>query len=104
MILAGNRWHASRTSAAAGTVAAPRSGSSTPRTTARGVSFTLASAGLLDAPTDSSGLARFGKPGKGKWVTIDTNAGHALMVVAGLRFGTVGRGGRARAGRRHRAR
>jgi hypothetical protein len=55
------------------------------------VSFALASAGYLQGPTDSSGLARFGKPGPGKWVTIYANAGHAFMVVAGLRFDTSGR-------------
>jgi hypothetical protein len=55
------------------------------------VSFALAAAGLIRSPMDSSSLARFGKPGPGKWVTIYANAGHAFMVVAGLRFDTVGR-------------
>jgi cell wall-associated NlpC family hydrolase len=55
------------------------------------VSFALASAGLIDAPMDSSALARFGRPGRGKWVTIYANAGHAFMTVAGLRFDTSGR-------------
>jgi hypothetical protein len=40
---------------------------------------------------DSTRLARFGKPGPGKWVTIYANAGHAWMTVAGLRFDTSGR-------------
>jgi hypothetical protein len=55
------------------------------------VSFALAAAGLLDSPMDSSTLARFGRPGRGRWVTIYANAGHAFMTVAGLRFDTSGR-------------
>jgi cell wall-associated NlpC family hydrolase len=55
------------------------------------VSFALASAGLIDSPMDSSALAGFGRPGRGRWVTIYANAGHAFMTVAGLRFDTSGR-------------
>jgi hypothetical protein len=55
------------------------------------VSFALAAAGLVDRPMDSSALARFGKAGPGRWVTIYANAGHAFMTVAGLRFDTSGR-------------
>jgi len=55
------------------------------------MSFALASAGLLKAPTNSTGFESFGKPGPGKWVTIYANAGHAFMVIAGLRFDTSGR-------------
>jgi cell wall-associated NlpC family hydrolase len=55
------------------------------------VSFALAAAGLVDSPMDSSTLARYGKPGPGRWVTIYANAGHAFMTVAGLRFDTSGR-------------
>src|SRR5256714_2507204 len=54
------------------------------------VSFALANAGYLDSPLDSTGLAHFGKPGRGRWVTIYANAGHAFMVVGGARFDTVG--------------
>ena len=57
------------------------------------VSFALATAGLADAPMDSGTLARWGKPGPGRWVTIYANAGHAFMTVAGLRFDTSGRRG-----------
>ena len=58
------------------------------------VSFALAGAGLLDAPLNSSGFMRYGKPGRGRWITIYTNPGHMFMVVAGLRFDTSGaRGG-----------
>ena len=55
------------------------------------VSFALAAAGLVDSPMDSTALARFGRPGPGRWVTIYANAGHAFMTVAGLRFDTSGR-------------
>jgi hypothetical protein len=55
------------------------------------VSFALAAAGLVDSPMDSSTLARYGKAGPGRWVTIYANAGHAFMTVAGLRFDTSGR-------------
>jgi hypothetical protein len=55
------------------------------------VSFALAGAGLVDAPMDSSTLARWGAPGPGRWVSIYANAGHAFMTVAGLRFDTSGR-------------
>ena len=30
----------------------------------------------------------WGERGKGEWVTVYANAGHAYMVVAGLRFDT----------------
>jgi hypothetical protein len=54
------------------------------------VSFVLASAGLLSAPLDSGRLMSWGKPGRGKWVTIYANQGHVWMVVAGIRFDTSG--------------
>jgi peptidoglycan hydrolase-like protein with peptidoglycan-binding domain len=54
------------------------------------VSFALHGAGLLKVSRDSTGLESFGKAGYGKWVTIFGNAGHAYMVVAGLRFDTSG--------------
>jgi hypothetical protein len=56
------------------------------------VSYVLHAAGLLDAARDSSGFMRFGVRGKGSWITIYTNPGHAYMVIAGLRFDTSGRG------------
>jgi hypothetical protein len=55
------------------------------------VSFALAAAGLVDRPMDSTTLSHYGKPGRGRWVTIYANAGHAFMTVAGLRFDTSGR-------------
>ncbi len=54
------------------------------------VSFALYAAGLIDGPSDSSGLMHWGKPGKGKWITIYSNPGHVYMEVAGIRFDTSG--------------
>ena len=54
------------------------------------VSFALASAGLLDRSLTSGQLEGWGKPGKGKWVTIWTNDGHVFLEVAGVRFDTTG--------------
>ena len=56
------------------------------------VSYALAAAGLVNASMPSGGYMKWGKPGKGKWVTIYTNPGHMYMVVAGVRFDTVARG------------
>jgi cell wall-associated NlpC family hydrolase len=54
------------------------------------VSYALAAGGLLSGPLDSGRLMHWGKPGRGKWVTIYTNPGHVFMVVAGVRFDTSG--------------
>ena len=54
------------------------------------VSFALAFAGLLGGPLDSGRLMRWGKPGRGKWVTVWSSPGHVFMEVAGLRFDTSG--------------
>ena len=54
------------------------------------ISYALASAGLLNAPMASGPLMGWGKPGKGKWITIYSNPGHVFMVVAGVRFDTSG--------------
>jgi hypothetical protein len=56
------------------------------------VSFALAGAGLLGSPHASGDFMGFGKPGRGKWITIYANPGHIFMIVAGLRFDTSGRG------------
>ena len=54
------------------------------------VSFALANAGLLAGPQTSGALMGWGKPGKGRWITIYSNPGHVFMVVAGVRFDTSG--------------
>jgi cell wall-associated NlpC family hydrolase len=52
------------------------------------VSYALAAAGLLSGPLASGPLMSWGRPGKGKWLTIYSNPGHVFMVVAGVRFDT----------------
>jgi hypothetical protein len=45
----------------------------------------------MEGSMDSSGFMRFGDAGRGQWITIRANSGHAYMMVAGLRFDTSGR-------------
>jgi cell wall-associated NlpC family hydrolase len=52
------------------------------------VSYALHGAGLLSRPLDSGEFMSWGPRGRGTWVTIRSNSGHAYMVVAGLRFDT----------------
>jgi hypothetical protein len=52
------------------------------------VSFALHGGSLLARPRDSSSFLRFGQAGKGTWITIYTNPGHAFAVIAGLRLDT----------------
>jgi cell wall-associated NlpC family hydrolase len=52
------------------------------------VSFAMHGAGLLAAPRDSSSFMRYGVAGKGQWITVYTNPGHAFVVIAGLRLDT----------------
>ena len=54
------------------------------------VSFALHGGGLLSAPLDSGGLMSYGAPGPGTWITVYANPGHALVVIAGLRWDTSG--------------
>jgi peptidoglycan hydrolase-like protein with peptidoglycan-binding domain len=54
------------------------------------VSYALHGADLLDSPLDSSGFETYGRRGRGTWITIRANSGHAYMMVAGLRFDTSG--------------
>ncbi len=55
------------------------------------ISYALHGAGLLDSALDSSAFASWGERGRGEWVTVRTNPGHAYMIVAGLRFDTSAR-------------
>jgi hypothetical protein len=54
------------------------------------VSYALAGGGFLQTPLDSGQLMRWGAPGRGRWLTVYANAGHAYAVIAGLRWDTVG--------------
>jgi cell wall-associated NlpC family hydrolase len=55
------------------------------------VSYALHGAGLLDTALVSGDFARWGSPGRGRWITIYANGGHVYMVVAGIRFDTSAR-------------
>jgi peptidoglycan hydrolase-like protein with peptidoglycan-binding domain len=52
------------------------------------VSYALHGGGLLSDTEDSSTLESYGSAGPGRWITIYANAGHAYMIIAGLRFDT----------------
>jgi cell wall-associated NlpC family hydrolase len=75
------------------------------------VSYALHAAGLLDSPLDSGSFMTWGTRGRGAWITVYTNPGHAFVVIAGLRLDTSGPGERGprwrevkRSGRGFRAR
>jgi cell wall-associated NlpC family hydrolase len=55
------------------------------------ISYALHGAGLLRLPLDSGSFMSWGGRGRGEWVSVFANAGHAYMVVAGLRFDTSAR-------------
>jgi hypothetical protein len=52
------------------------------------VSYALHGGGLLNYPLASSGFYGWGHRGRGTWITVYANGGHAFMTVAGLRFDT----------------
>ncbi|HEX6021583.1 MAG TPA: hypothetical protein VFZ00_06270 [Solirubrobacter sp.] len=52
------------------------------------VSYALKGGGLLETPLDSSSFMKWGAAGKGQWITVYTNPGHAYVVIAGLRLDT----------------
>lgn len=54
------------------------------------VSFALRGAGLITTPMPSGSLAGWGSAGKGRWITVYANGGHAYAVIAGLRWDTAG--------------
>lgn len=56
------------------------------------VSFALHAAGLLDSPLDSGSFMKWGDRGRGQWITIYTNPGHAWAIIAGMRLDTSGPG------------
>jgi peptidoglycan hydrolase-like protein with peptidoglycan-binding domain len=55
------------------------------------VSYVLHGAGRLGSPLDSSQLMSYGAAGRGRWITIYANPGHAYMVIRGRRYDTTGR-------------
>ena len=52
------------------------------------VSYALHGGGLLSSPLDSGSFMSWGKSGRGAWITIFTNPGHAYTVIAGIRLDT----------------
>ncbi len=52
------------------------------------ISYALNGAGLLKTPLDSSSFMSWGERGRGAWITVYTNPGHAYVVIAGLRLDT----------------
>ena len=52
------------------------------------VSYMLHGAGLLASPLPSGPLMAWGAPGRGAWISVYANRGHAYAVVAGLRWDT----------------
>ena len=54
------------------------------------VSYALGDRGarVLRRPRPSGDFMRWRTPGKGKWITVYANSGHAYAVIAGLRFDT----------------
>jgi cell wall-associated NlpC family hydrolase len=57
------------------------------------VSFALRGGRFVKSPMPSTGYFNWGEAGEGRWITVYTHAGHAYMVVAGLRFDTSMTGG-----------
>jgi lysozyme family protein len=55
------------------------------------VSYVLHGAGRLSSPLDSSALMSYGAAGRGRYITIYANPGHAYMVIRGRRYDTTGR-------------
>ena len=58
------------------------------------VSYALYHASLLKSPLDSGSFLRWGERGRGQWITVFTNHGHAFAVIAGLRLDTSSYGSR----------
>jgi hypothetical protein len=54
------------------------------------VSFALHGANLIPSPMPSGSMAGWGSAGKGRWITVYANGGHAYAVIAGLRWDTAG--------------
>ncbi len=55
------------------------------------VSYALHGGGLLASPLTSGGFMSYGRPGRGRRITIYANPGHVYMVIDGRRFDTTGR-------------
>jgi cell wall-associated NlpC family hydrolase len=58
------------------------------------VSYALHGAGLLRHPLSSGEFGSWGVRGKGSWISVYWNGGHAYAIIAGLRLDTSGSGGK----------
>jgi len=56
------------------------------------VSYVLHAAGLVATPLDSSDFMSWGQSGRGHWITVYTNPGHAFVQIAGIRLDTSAEG------------
>jgi cell wall-associated NlpC family hydrolase len=54
------------------------------------VSFALHGGNLISTPMPSGSLESWGSAGRGRWITVYANGGHAYAVIAGLRWDTAG--------------
>ena len=52
------------------------------------VSYALRGGRLMRGALASGAFTGWGRGGRGRWITVYANGGHAYMVVAGLRFDT----------------
>jgi cell wall-associated NlpC family hydrolase len=52
------------------------------------VSYALHGGNFLTSPLDSTSFMRWEKGGRGRWITVYANSGHAYAVIAGLRWDT----------------
>ncbi len=55
------------------------------------ISYALRKAGIMKSSLASGPMMRFGESGRGDWITLYANSGHAYMIIAGLRFDTSAR-------------
>lgn len=52
------------------------------------ISYALHGGRLLKTAMASGGFTGWGRSGRGRWITVYANGGHAYMVVAGMRYDT----------------
>jgi hypothetical protein len=52
------------------------------------ISYVLGAAGLIASPMSSRDFRKYGRRGRGKWITIYARKGHTFAVIAGLRLDT----------------
>ena len=56
------------------------------------VSYALHGGDFIDSPLPSGPMASWGSAGKGRWITVYANSGHAYALIAGYRWDTSGDG------------